>query len=91
VRDEPQPYDVVLMDIQLPGLNGLDATAAIRALPDAARASLPVVALTANAFRADRERYLAAGMNACLAKPFEEEDVYRTLVQLLPAPAAAAP
>jgi PAS domain S-box-containing protein len=91
VRDEPQPYDVVLMDIQLPGLNGLDATAAIRALPEAARASLPIVALTANAFRADRERYLAAGMNACLAKPFEEEDVYRTLVRLLPAPATAPP
>jgi PAS domain S-box-containing protein len=86
VRDAPLPYDVVLMDIQLPGLNGLDATAAIRALPDPARASLPIVALTANAFRADRDRYLAAGMNACLAKPFEEEDVYRTLVQLLPAP-----
>jgi PAS domain S-box-containing protein len=91
VRDEPQLYDVVLMDIQLPGLNGLDATAAIRALPDPARASLPIVALTANAFRADRERYLAAGMNACLAKPFEEEDVYHTLVQLLPAAATSPP
>lgn len=86
VRDAPEPYDVVLMDIQLPGLNGLDATAAIRALPDPARAGLPIVALTANAFRADRERYLAAGMNATLAKPFEEEEVYRTLVQQLPAP-----
>jgi len=87
VRDAAQPYDVVLMDIQLPGLNGLDATAAIRALPDVARANLPIVALTANAFRVDRDRYLAAGMNACLAKPFEEEDVYQTLVRLLPAPA----
>jgi PAS domain S-box-containing protein len=89
VRDAPQPYDVVLMDIQLPGLNGLDATAAIRALPDPVRASLPIVALTANAFRADRDRYLAAGMNACLAKPFEEEDVYRTLVQQLSGSAPA--
>ncbi|GAA4496189.1 hypothetical protein GCM10023172_09060 [Hymenobacter ginsengisoli] len=89
VRDAPQPYDVVLMDIQLPGLNGLDATAAIRALPDPARAGLPIVALTANAFRADRDRYLAAGMNATLAKPFEEEEVYRTLVQQLSAPAQA--
>ena len=84
VRDDARSFDVVLMDIQLPGLNGLDATAAIRALPDPARAQLPIVALTANAFRTDRERYLAAGMNACLAKPFEEEEVYQTLARLLP-------
>jgi len=88
VRHEA-PYDAVLMDIQMPGLNGIDATAAIRALPDALRAHTPVIALTANAFRADRDRYLAAGLDACLAKPFEEEDVYRTLVRLL-APAAPA-
>jgi len=87
VRQAP-PYDIVLMDIQLPGLSGLDATAAIRALPDAARAAVPIVALTANAFRADCERYLAAGMAACLAKPFEEADVYHALVGVLaPAPA----
>ncbi|RZK61923.1 MAG: response regulator, partial [Hymenobacter sp.] len=84
------PYDAVLMDIQMPGLNGLDATAAIRALPDPLRAFTPIIALTANAFRADRDRYLAAGLDACLAKPFEEEDVYRTLVGLL-VPATAAP
>ncbi|RYY16937.1 MAG: response regulator, partial [Cytophagaceae bacterium] len=80
------PYDAVLMDIQMPGLNGLDATAAIRALPDALRAHTPIIALTANAFRADRDRYLASGMDACLAKPFEEEDVYHTLAGLLAAP-----
>ena len=49
------PYDLVLMDVQMPGLNGLDATAAIRALPDAVRATVPVIALTANAFQADRD------------------------------------
>jgi PAS domain S-box-containing protein len=81
-------YDIVLMDIQLPGLNGLDATAAIRALPDATRAGVPIVALTANAFKADCERYLAAGMAACLAKPFEEEEVYRALVGVLASPPA---
>jgi PAS domain S-box-containing protein len=90
VNDEP-PYDLILMDIQLPGLNGLDATAAIRAIPCPARANRPIVALTANAFRADSERYLAAGMDACLAKPFDEEEVYRTLVQLLSAAPTPAP
>jgi len=88
VRHEA-PYDAVLMDIQMPGLNGIDATAAIRALPDVLRAHTPIIALTANAFRADRDRYLAAGLDACLAKPFEEEEVYRTLVSLL-APATPA-
>ena len=91
VRDAPLPYDLVLMDIQLPGLSGPEATAAIRALPDPARARLPIVALTANAVRADRSQYLAAGMNGCLAKPFEEELVYLTLAHLLPpAPAPAS-
>lgn len=82
VQQRP-PYDIILMDIQLPGLNGLDAAVAIRALPDAGRAACPVVALTANAFRADCERYLAAGMAACLAKPFEEAIMYGTLAEVL--------
>ncbi|RZK53260.1 MAG: response regulator, partial [Hymenobacter sp.] len=89
VRQEA-PFDVVLMDIQMPGLNGVDATAAIRALPDAARANCPIVALTANAFKADCDRYLATGMDACLAKPFDEEGMYHALVRLLPPAAAPA-
>jgi signal transduction histidine kinase/DNA-binding NarL/FixJ family response regulator len=86
---EDAPYDLVLMDIQMPSLNGLDATAAIRALPDPVRANCPIVALTANAFRADCDRYLAAGMADCLAKPFDEEEVYHTLVRVLPLPSPA--
>lgn len=86
---EDTPYDLILMDIQMPGLNGLDATAAIRALPEPVRANCPIVALTANAFRADCDRYLAAGMADCLAKPFDEEEVYHTLVRVLPAPVPA--
>ncbi|RSK48772.1 PAS domain-containing sensor histidine kinase [Hymenobacter rigui] len=78
-----QQYDIVLMDIQLPGMNGVEATAAIRALPDPRRAHVPIVALTANAFEEDTQQYLAAGMNACISKPFEEEILLQTLVSLL--------
>jgi PAS domain S-box-containing protein len=78
-------YDAVLMDIQMPGMSGLEVTEAIRQSTDPARASIPIIALTANAFRADRERYLQAGMNDCLTKPFEETDLYQKLVaQLFP-------
>ncbi|RSK42949.1 ATP-binding protein [Hymenobacter perfusus] len=80
---QQQLYDAVLMDIQMPGMSGLDATAIIRQLPDARQANVPILALTANAFRADNVRYLAAGMNACLAKPFEEAELYQELENLL--------
>ena len=78
-----QDFDLVLMDIQMPGMSGLEAVAQLRAHPEPARAALPVLALTANAFRSDHLRYLAAGMNDCLAKPFEEAELYAKLVQLL--------
>ncbi|WP_345127101.1 ATP-binding protein [Hymenobacter antarcticus] len=80
---EQQEFDLVLMDIQMPGMSGLEAVALIRAHPEPARAHLPVLALTANAFRTDHLRYLAAGMDDCLAKPFEEAELYAKLVQLL--------
>ncbi|GGF24002.1 PAS domain S-box protein [Hymenobacter cavernae] len=73
-------YEVILMDIHLPDMSGVDVTTIIRKAPDLARAHTPIVALTANAFLADNERYLAAGMNDCLAKPFEEEDLLRKLL-----------
>ena len=85
------PYDVVLMDIQMPGMNGLEATARLLQHPDAQRAATPIVALTANAFREDNEQYLAAGMTATLAKPFEEADLYAVLTQVLDRPAPLAP
>jgi PAS domain S-box-containing protein len=82
---QARTYDAVLMDIQMPGMSGLEVTEAIRQSTDPARASVPIIALTANAFRADRERYLQAGMNDCLTKPFEETDLYQKLVaQLFP-------
>ncbi|GAA3955086.1 ATP-binding protein [Hymenobacter algoricola] len=76
-------YDLVLMDIQLPGMNGVDVTAAIRQHPDPRRAAVPIVALTANAFLADAEQYLAAGMNDCVAKPFDETILFAKLRRLL--------
>ncbi|TGE24355.1 response regulator [Hymenobacter aquaticus] len=79
---EQQAYDVILMDIQMPGMNGLEATARIRQHPDVVRARTPIIALTANAFLADNEKYLAAGMNDCLAKPFEAADLVRKIVAL---------
>ncbi|OGX91865.1 hypothetical protein BEN49_18145 [Hymenobacter coccineus] len=73
-------YRVILMDIQMPGMNGVEATALMRQNTDPERARTPIIALTANAFRSDNERYLAAGMNDCLAKPFEELDLLRKMV-----------
>jgi signal transduction histidine kinase/DNA-binding NarL/FixJ family response regulator/HPt (histidine-containing phosphotransfer) domain-containing protein len=80
---EQRRYDVILMDIQMPGMNGLEATARIRAHTDARRASTPILALTANAFRADAEKYQAAGMNDTLPKPFEEAELLSKLASLI--------
>jgi len=82
------PYDAVLMDIQMPGMSGVEATRQLRLHPEPARAQVPVLALTANAFRADLDRYLKAGINDCLTKPFKEDEFYRKLVALVQAPAA---
>ncbi|WP_210513896.1 PAS domain-containing sensor histidine kinase [Hymenobacter terricola] len=80
---EANRYDVVLMDIQMPGMNGLEATARIRAHADLRRATTPILALTANAFRADAEKYAAAGMNDTLPKPFDEAELLSKLASLI--------
>ena len=64
-----QHYDLVLLDVQMPVMGGLEAAAHIRALPDPARAATPIVAVTANAMKGDREVCIAAGMNGYLTKP----------------------
>ncbi|MGI4883783.1 MAG: response regulator [Janthinobacterium lividum] len=73
-------YDVVLMDIKMPDMSGVDVTARMRRDPDRTRAHTPIIALTANAFRGDYDKYLAAGMNDCLAKPFEADELLRKIV-----------
>ena len=76
-------YAAILMDIRMPEMDGLEATAAIRALdrPDAGR--IPIIALTANAFDEDVQRSLQAGMNAHLSKPVDPEHLYQTLGELI--------
>ena len=80
---EKRRYDVILMDIQMPGMSGLEATARIRSHADATRAATPILALTANAFRADAEKYAAAGMNDTLPKPFDESELLSKLASLI--------
>ena len=67
----PGQYDLILMDIQMPNLDGDEATRQIRALPDAEKANIPIFAMTANAFEEDRQNALAAGMNGHIAKPLD--------------------
>ena len=76
-------YDVVLMDLQMPNMNGFEATRAIRALADPAKARVPVVALSANACEDDVRAGREAGMNGHLAKPIDMEKVFAMLRQVV--------
>ena len=83
-------YDFVLMDIQMPRMDGFAATAAIRALPDPTDTHLPIIAMTANAFAEDREKARQAGMDAHLAKPIDLQALTDTLLSFLPEEAQGA-
>ena len=76
-------YDLVLMDIQMPEMDGVQSTIAIRKLSDKEKSQIPIVALTANVLKHDKERYLAAGMNDIIAKPFTEEGLFYTIAKNL--------
>ncbi len=81
VVDRKEPYDLLLMDVQMPVMSGLEAARQIRAQPGLR--SLPILAMTANAFSEDRERCLKAGMDDFVAKPVDPEQFYRSLLTWL--------
>ncbi|MEY4892019.1 MAG: hypothetical protein RIQ34_631 [Bacteroidota bacterium] len=76
-------YDLVLMDVQMPVMDGVQATRVIRQLSDSSIASIPIVALSANAFDSDRRSYLEAGMNDTLSKPFDSEQLRAVMLRVL--------
>ena len=76
-------YDLILMDVQMPIMNGYQATRAIRALDDSVKAAIPIVAMTANAFEEDRKEAMDSGMNGYVAKPINIEKLMKTLEDIL--------
>jgi CheY-like chemotaxis protein/HPt (histidine-containing phosphotransfer) domain-containing protein len=86
-RASEQTFDLILMDMQMPVLDGLAATTQLRAQG----LRTPIIALTASAIRGEKERCLAAGMDDYLAKPFYEEELLQLLCRWLPSPLSPAP
>ena len=80
---EKGEFDAILMDVQMPVMNGHDAARAIRALPRADAACIPIIAMTANAFAEDERAALAAGMDAHVAKPLDIELLKQTIRQCM--------
>lgn len=79
----PGYYDLILMDIQMPIMDGYEATKQIRALPDKRLAQLPIIAVSANAFEEDKKASLAAGMNGHIAKPINVPDLFALMQKLI--------
>ena len=76
-------YDMILMDIQMPKMDGYKATQAIRRLPDKDKACIPIIAMTANAFEEDKREAFAAGMNGHIAKPIQVDKLLSTLAEVI--------
>ena len=76
-------YDLVLMDVQMPRMDGYTATREIRTLPDHSIANIPIIAITANAFEEDKKKVIEAGMNGHIAKPIDIPTLMETLAVIL--------
>jgi two-component system sensor histidine kinase/response regulator len=88
---EKQPFDLVLMDVQMPEMDGFQATAAIRAKEQPGAPSLPIIAMTAHALKGDQERCIAAGMNGYVSKPIRTADLFSAIESALGKGKSVAP
>jgi CheY-like chemotaxis protein len=86
VQDDSERFDVVLMDIQMPVMDGYQATAAIRSVADPAVSRLPIIAMTAHAMQGDREACLSTGMDAYIAKPFDARNLVEVVEAIVSQP-----
>ena len=82
-RSEHGYYQLVLMDVQMPVMNGYEATREIRALEDRELAGIPILAMTANAFEEDKQAALRCGMDGHIAKPIDIDNLFSTLNKIL--------
>jgi PAS domain S-box-containing protein len=82
-RENPEKYDLIIMDVQMPEMDGYEATRTIRAMDTPKAKNIPIIAMTANAFKEDVERCLEAGMNDHLAKPIDEKSVIEKITRYL--------
>ena len=82
-KSQPGYYRLVLMDVQMPIMNGYDATKAIRKLENKELASIPILAMTANAFEEDKQAALASGMNGHIAKPIDISKLFESMDSIL--------
>lgn len=82
-KSEPGYYNLILMDVQMPVMNGYEAAKKIRRFADKKLASIPIIAMTANAFEEDRQEAIKCGMNGHVAKPIDVENLFKTLDKIL--------
>ena len=82
-KSKPGYYQTILMDIQMPVMNGYEATKEIRKLENRKLASIPIIAMTANAFEEDKREAIKSGMNGHIAKPIDVKELFRTLNSIL--------